>query len=463
MVDASELIQASAASTEAGNVSTDAQAAPAPPAEPRAWAVRALWGAWLRPAETARRTLHVSLLSAFGIHVIATVGFFVGMFGWIALLEYQDAQEILEEFIDGVVHEWDTTIMTVGISFFVMEAGAFILALILTAWGAIEEPFRKSFRFALVRVWMQTPHIALGLFLAFCYFTLSQSCKWDWRANPLLRALGEQGEKTSLLWAVGMGTWVLYGLLRACGVRVLAAPPSPTPTCQECGYNLTGTSPDGLCPECGESVHASLNSDSRPGVPWEDPPRRDLLAAWWRTTVLAVLHPRELGRQLRVYTPVRSHRSFADLHAVIAFVLMYVSICEGFDIVCFYYRSWEALYLYITPFFAWAACCSLLLTTSLMAGVVGVWYGWGQGRNLMPVAIRVACYLSPMLLLWFVINAALVFTYMAWMEAGSISYLLSYDLDDLLWFAMVLANLWMGLIHLILLARGVRAARYATR
>ena len=51
--------------------------------------------------------------------------------------------------------------------------------------------------------------------------------------------------------------------------RVAMPRPSPArPVCDYCGYNLIAASPDGVCPECGASVSASLGPRS--------PPRRGL-------------------------------------------------------------------------------------------------------------------------------------------------------------------------------------------
>jgi uncharacterized integral membrane protein len=68
-----------------------------------------------------------------------------------------------------------------------------------------------------------------------------------------------------LVWPAVVGVWLLWwtGVLLRLGARYAGPAEGPgwtprRPTCLRCGYQLTGLSTDGRCPECGLEVTASL-------------------------------------------------------------------------------------------------------------------------------------------------------------------------------------------------------------
>ncbi|MGQ9650686.1 MAG: hypothetical protein ACUVXJ_11295 [Phycisphaerae bacterium] len=63
--------------------------------------------------------------------------------------------------------------------------------------------------------------------------------------------------------------WFLWALLRAIGARRTIASVRRPPTCEHCGYNLTGTTIEGRCPECGTPAIESLGPHVRPGTEWD--------------------------------------------------------------------------------------------------------------------------------------------------------------------------------------------------
>ncbi len=70
--------------------------------------------------------------------------------------------------------------------------------------------------------------------------------------------------------------------------------------CEFCGYDLTGTSPEGVCGECGEAVARSL-PEHRTGSPWQTGGGSVCLVR----TVLAVFrHPRSVWDRVRIAGPI---------------------------------------------------------------------------------------------------------------------------------------------------------------
>ncbi|MFG0292896.1 MAG: hypothetical protein ACF8MJ_07055 [Phycisphaerales bacterium JB050] len=69
--------------------------------------------------------------------------------------------------------------------------------------------------------------------------------------------------------------------------------------CESCGYDLTGSTPEGVCGECGEPVAASLPG-CRTGSPWQIGGGPVSLAR----TILAVLtEPRSIWARLQMVMP----------------------------------------------------------------------------------------------------------------------------------------------------------------
>ena len=62
--------------------------------------------------------------------------------------------------------------------------------------------------------------------------------------------------------AVGVSLWFLWALFRAAGVPRKGLVAARPPTCEYCGYNLTGTPIEGRCPECGVPAVMSLGPDA---------------------------------------------------------------------------------------------------------------------------------------------------------------------------------------------------------
>jgi hypothetical protein len=65
--------------------------------------------------------------------------------------------------------------------------------------------------------------------------------------------------------------------------------------CPDCGYNLFGIE-SARCPECGLAIDRSILGDSR--IPWMHRRRIGRIRAFWRTVVLATLHPKIIAQEV---------------------------------------------------------------------------------------------------------------------------------------------------------------------
>ncbi|MBN2582693.1 MAG: hypothetical protein JXL80_06460 [Planctomycetes bacterium] len=79
--------------------------------------------------------------------------------------------------------------------------------------------------------------------------------------------------------------------------------------CEQCGYSLIVTSPDGCCPECGHAARLSTDPVRRTLPEPEDRPRRAPLYLWLATFIIAALRPATFWADKRVRTDSRGARN----------------------------------------------------------------------------------------------------------------------------------------------------------
>lgn len=90
------------------------------------------------------------------------------------------------------------------------------------------------------------------------------------------------------------------------------------PRCEKCGYDLTAQPEDARCPECGETVAASLSPERRPGVGWQ---RSMNFATGVRTVIQIVLNQDTFYRSLKMRVPREFGERFARPQAAVIAVL----------------------------------------------------------------------------------------------------------------------------------------------
>lgn len=453
----------------------------APGVAGRASVWRVLAFSWTTPARNARALLHVGLASAFGIHVLAGLLLVVSLIMLVPPVVGQSSYEFLGQVIDEITRWPREFLIGLSITVLVVESFAFGLALLLTPWGARDEKLRSSLYHAMRAVWLQSVGFALATttwIVCFAAWEHRGMERWygsDWSTRPWYI---RQSDEIAGYLICGLYLWVFWTFLRAVGAREVKPPADAPPTCQGCGYNLTGSAAEGLCPECGESVQASLGPEGRPGVRWER--RGDLTRrqAWWQTSWQAIRQPGVLGRETRLYSPADGHRRFMLLQMCAAGLVGLLCACawmagymmtstygwaianQGFDSV------WEDFIWLTAPMSGIIGGLSLLALSLLFAGLMGLSFTWGSGRNALPVAMRCAAYLSGFVTLWVAANALPACVYglssdiVPLQVAGEWMRMSGQDLVLWLWLAFnaVWLCVYVQRFHVML-----RGARYATR
>lgn len=491
--------------------------------------------AWARPASTANQTQDVSLWRAYRVHCVAAALSIVlivlatacwnvrGPIGPASIgAELIDiaAQVVLAVQYDFV----GATLRILGIAILV-EAGFVLLALLITPWGAHDEPIRSSYAHALRRVWLHTTHvIPIVLLIGAAVVIRDRAERNWWRAHPIPNqswtyplepesapsdpsykkawqdyetALKQErrhyyaSRKLRQEWArsyarsepwfmkhaapliamecVALGIWALWALLRSAGAhRSTPTIPRP-PACESCGYNLTGIPVDRRCPECGEAVARSLGPDARAGTIWQRRHEVGRRAAWRQCCLNVVSHSKQFGRQLKLVSPGDDHRKFLALHLPAVFFLSAAG-CSGF--LSLVAVTTGAVLLTRCPEYIFSAapiagCLSaigVVVLANAAALLAGVWYRVRGKRNLMAGSIQVACYLGGYLTLYATIlplSAMVVCTLKDYGLYRSPAQFLRTDAMTLAWLSWLIPNVFFLLAYFVLVVRGTAGTRYA--
>ncbi len=508
---------------------------PDPPSEPRWPAATSLLTCAFLPVTTARRTNHLALRRAWLVHFAAAL---LGVLILALLAAWESAPEpasfaaVWDSFLTNVVWGLDEgardpksyllAILSIAL---LTEVGFTGVAYLIMPWGAGDEPWRASFRHALRRTWLQTPHIvwiiaavgavAVPLLRADRasqsaypvpmpemtspppYPTYPQGAapnsqamkdyeksmdEYDraWQAHWRAVARWHAGMRLTQPWyirfndaiAVDLGflssLWLLGALLRSAGTPRVVPPIVRPPRCDACGYNLTTIPMESRCPECGEPVAASLGPEARPGPPWVR--RREIgrFVAWRRSWGMAIRDPVKFGRMLRLTAPGVDHRRFLVMHASFFFVigaispsLMFLTV-EGRSPI-----PQEIEFVIIAgPVFATLCTVGAVAVSLLSAAFVGLGFHLRERRNLLMGAVQVVSYLVPYLLSWQVFGAVTALSAVSlaqseWFESFTLSRRVGPE--AIAFFMWFIPNLSCGIWYWSLVKRAIAATRYANR
>ncbi|NLE59180.1 MAG: hypothetical protein GX616_12525 [Planctomycetes bacterium] len=237
------------------------------------------------------------------------------------------------------------------------------------------------------------------------------------------------------------------------------------PTCEFCGYNLTGTPIESRCPECGTPAMESLGPLVRPGTEWD---RSGGLRVMWRCAVEAMLRPSVFGRQIQVTTQPHRFRRFCWL------LIFPASVVGAITVPVCYVLCWHRNpILYepevVTIGMPLVAACSgagMLMLAMLVASVVGLIQTWQNKRNLLPASAQTASYLSLLFTAWGLFGAvcAALFAvvvdsqwFQNWLTTlRGIAVLLAFTglmLPQVIWLGVCFTCVW----------KGTAASRYASK
>ncbi len=479
------------------------------PTERRWPAIAAIITAWLFPATTARKTAHVRLLTAWGVHLLAALLVLVLIFfagAWTIMLDrnglaFDDAVKRLARVIWRDCRRYpEETAAVVAFTALSIEIGYAVLALLIVAWGARAEKMRDSYRHALRWVWLHSANAApVAVVMAFVIVTLNAASR-NWREanrfvppamppNATPSQVQAATNATQRHWAsyyerrpwyvkyddevmgyagFACATWVLWALLRGAGVARATPSIDRPPTCEFCGYNLTTAPMGARCPECGVPVMESLGPGVRPGAVWERRRRVGFARAWWRCAVDAVVRPTWFGRQIRLGQVGDHHRSFLAMHLPLLFVVGVVAVLASYAAdtgrLPFGRRPLPPdMLTSILPLAGYFTAATGLLFPILAAGVVAFGYQRSERRNLLGAAMQIAAYLSGYFVLWAVLSAAaaLAFFLQRQHSLNGLADLLHWPADALAFFVWVFPTAMGAVAYMTLLSRGTAATRYA--
>jgi len=345
-----------------------------------------------------------------------------------------------------------------------LEVQVWLMALGMMSWSARDEPIRASHRRALRRLYLLTPHAATVVALT------GAAIVWTNRLDQS----GYDYLPTVLFFLAFTTTsiWSLWIVLRTVGCRGASAMCRWPARCEECGYQLAGTHQDSDCPECGLAVVKTLGENVRPGI---EPARQGLaqtMRYWLEQTYRSVRRPTSFGKTLHVLSPDLGHRrclaitlTVLLISSPVAVAGLYVvvesttSISSGID--------WEEVAQVALVGGTIMGLMIVAVTTSATlggAGLIGSVTGKRHGRNLMPAAVRAACYQSGFAVLWSAIFWINLLLFMLAIESNWLDPIAArYNFDpELLAFAWLFGVVGLGvLIYLALIARATTAARFA--
>ena len=498
--------------------------------EPRWGMWTTLVTAWVLPATTARRTQNLPLHRAFVAHLLAVALVLILMEvltvssnRYLASISHFSTEmlEIIGYLILDLQRDLSGTILSLlgrGLS---IEMVFLALAVFLMPWGACDERLSATFRHSLRRVWLQTTHaIPILLFVVSVSFVLAGAQRAWWRGHPAptgspaypvapeltpsdpgyadahreyeaaLRQFQRQhlehrqeiaawvrtvpwyiGPPSGIIQSVALlaSLWGLWALVRALGADRGVVPMVRAPTCEGCGYRLTGMPMESRCPECGEPVVESLGPDARSGTIWERRAEVGRLQAWRRCFLGTFLRPRRFGRQLRLGSPKTDYRNFLALHLPLIFCFGAAGFLAGIlatiTNVIVFFPSMQVLLTAGGTYGSFSVIAAVLLT-ALAALLGSAWHGFRGRRNLMPGAIQVACYLSGYLTLCFVFAAASGTTVVTLYDSGVYAgwaRVLRIDDEFLAFLSWLVPNVLCLIVYFLLVVRGTAATRYANR
>jgi len=445
---------------------------------------------WLRPAAWAPRTDRVSLRLAFLMHVLAGLGVlvvFLLLDRFEACLRHGD-YDILRGLAKSLAqiirvfefHAVEALLVTTAVVA-VIEIGCVVVALMVMSWGSADEPLRASFAHALRRVWLHTTQAVPLFVLGGAAVIIYEYKCWQFHVSPQYAAV-RQSYWAYPWWvrydevifgyvAVAVSLWFLWALFRAAGVHRKGSASARPPTCEYCGYNLTGTAIGGRCPECGVPAAMSLGPDVRRVTAYDLAPKGgfSVMQVCWLD---AILSPKTIGRQIQVTQPSRRYRRCLTAVWVPAFVVCIV----GFLVAAFvgergYVRGYVSAsemveILLAMPLVGVCVPAGVFLLAMLITGVVGMILSVREKRNLLPAAMQVQCYLGGFLLAWMVFGwfwtvlAISLDNARVFRGAGR-----AFRIDDdvvtfLFWLLPTAGSL---LLDVVLVWKGTVATRYANR
>jgi len=330
------------------------------------------------------------------------------------------------------------------------------------SWCARDEKFRASLHRALRRLFLMTPHAAAVV--AVVGVALISVTRSQWLNHRGVQ-ISHYGYLLGVLIIAAGCFWSLWLLLKALGCRPAPAVCRWPARCEGCGYQLAGLSLCGDCPECGRALVKTLQRSSRPGITAVKG-----LSDWLGLSYQAVRRPTAFGRKMHVMSHDTGHRQCLAINLALVAATAPVAMAGALILDQALSGSMDIL----NQGWAQAVIAGTVLGTMMVgttagaalgiAGLTGIIEGWRHGRNLMPAAIRAACYQSGFAVVWALVFWCNMAVFVLVMELNLLPPIaVKYHIaTEQLVFGWHYAVLGLGLlIYGTLIERATKAARYA--
>lgn len=482
-------------------------------------AVYALVTAWILPATTTRRTNHMRLISAWGVHLIALVlayaailvtdaaesGRYRGRNAPLMVVVY----DRLEDTFKIARYQTSEVMLRVVATAAGIEGSLILGAFVLMPFGARDESFSDSLRHALRRTWLHSGHAALLILLVGLILVETRHALTDWfseghylyrqtqsdppapsDATPDQRAehnrriieqlpkrwdfirsrprpfIVRYADEVATCSVIAAGFWFAWALLRGLGAERPFQRPAHPRICRACGYSLIGLPDEGRCPECGFAIRNSIGAQVAQDTQREHVEAIDRVADFVRTLGMWIRRPSAAAMRLNLNAS-GAHRMFLWVNLVACGVLAFIGISLTYAANPYYRSGFSApppkLIVPIIGASIWTL--ALLLITSLAALVPAFVALARDRRNILGGTCQVACYTSGWWLIWTgmlaLVLAVCEFRYLEWIAplAGRLK-IPGPELVGLI--VAVLSGLF-GVTFLVQVYRASAGARYACR
>jgi hypothetical protein len=438
--------------------------------EPRYNPAKAAAVALVRPGTAVRRGDHLALWQAWGVHAAG----FVGVIGVLVLLAgykssgvHPTPGEVLSRSAQVVRDVWDRSDrpaawagLIAGI--LLVEAWVCLTAAAVMSWCARDERFRASLRRALRRLLLLTPHAAVVVAVAGT--ALVWVSRSQWSSHRGVRIIEYSLPLMALVIAAGC-SWSLWVLLKVMGCRPASALCRWPARCEGCGYQLAGLTHRQACPECGWELSKTLDGSSRSGV---EAVRG--FADWLRLTYQAVRRPTAFGKRMHVLSQDTGHRRCLAISLVLVAMTVPAAVAGAVVLDRMLSGYMDLLGRGVgEAVLAGTVLGTMMVATTAgaalgIAGLTGMVVGWHHGRNLMPAAIRAACYQSGFAVFWSLVFWCNMAVFVVVMKLNMLPPIAArYNIaSEKLVFGWHYAVLGLGLlIYGTLIERATKAAKHA--